>query len=102
MDLTKSVDGNKATIKVTGKLTVATSPDLEAAIRELDEGGEVVNYDLDFTNLDYISSAGLRVLVSTQKISQRKGGGMRILHPTDEVMEVLEMTGLSDVLTIER
>lgn len=91
-----------ATITVAGKLTVATSPDLEAAIQQLDDAGEVNAYDIDLSELEYISSAGLRVLVGAQKLAMRKGGTMRLLHPTDAVMEVFELTGLADVMDIER
>lgn len=102
MDITTSIDGTKAIVVVSGKLTVATSPDLEEKVAELDGTGSVVDYDIDLSGLEYISSAGLRVLVSTQKLAARKGGTMRLLHPTDEVMDVFEMTGLSEVMTVER
>ena len=100
MELTKTLDGTKATIAVSGKLSVATAPDLEAAVQEL--ATSTVDFDIDLTELEYISSAGLRVLVSTQKLSAQRGGVMRLLNPTEDVMEVFEMTGLSDVFTIEK
>ena len=100
MEITTSLDGTKAIIAVEGKLSVATAPELEAAVHDLAESA--VDFDIDLAGLEYISSAGLRVLVSTQKLAGNRGGSMRLLNPTDEVMEVFEMTGLSEVMTIER
>lgn len=98
MEITTSLDGTTATIKVTGKLTVATSPELEDEVRRLAD--TAVNYDIDLSGLEYISSAGLRVLVSTQKLAAQRGGSIRLLQPTEDVNEVFEMTGLSEVMTI--
>ncbi len=98
MEITITQDGNKATIALDGKLSVATSPDLEAAISGLPASTN--EFDIDLTNLEYISSAGLRVLVSTEKTAGQRSGKMRLLYPNDEVFEVFEMTGLSDVFTI--
>ena len=61
-----------------------------------------VNLDIDLANVDYISSAGLRVLVAAQKKVTAAAGNMRLLSPNDEVFEVFEMTGLSDIFTVER
>lgn len=99
MELTTSVDGNLAKIAVAGKLTVATSPTLEENVRQLAE--TVTSFDIDLSELEYISSAGLRVLVTTQKLATQAGGTMRLLHPTESVQEVFEMTGLSEILDIE-
>ena len=100
MEIKTSIDGNKATIEVTGKLTVQTAPDLSAAVDELP--GNVCDLDLDLAKTDYIASAGLRVLVAADKLVVKRGGRMRLLNPVDEVMEVFEMTGLSEVFAIER
>lgn len=100
MDVKTTVDGSKACIKLVGKLTVQTSPDLNAAIEALAD--DVRDIDIDLQDVDYIASAGLRVLVSTDKLAAKQGGQMRLLHPCDEVVEVLEMTGLSEVFAIER
>ena len=99
MEITTNVDGTTATLALEGKLSVATSPDLEAAINDLPES--ITSFVIDLEKLDYISSAGLRVLVSTEKLASRRAGSMRLLHPNDEVTEVFDMTGLSDVFTIE-
>ncbi|MBR2834306.1 MAG: STAS domain-containing protein [Coriobacteriales bacterium] len=100
MKIKTSVDGTKAIIEIEGKLTVNTSPDLTAAVEQLPD--DVCDIDVDFTKVDYIASAGLRVLVATDKLAVKRGGRMRILHPCSEVRDVLEMTGLSEVFTIER
>ncbi len=94
------VTDTKATVTVDGKLTVQTAPDLETAINEIDP--QVTNLDIDLANVDYISSAGLRVLVAAQKKVTAAAGNMRLLSPNDEVFEVFEMTGLSDIFTVER
>ncbi len=99
MEITTTLDGTKATIALDGKLSVATSPDLDEAISALPES--VTDFVIDLAKLDYISSAGLRVLVSTEKLASRRGGSLLLLHPNDEVNEVFEMTGLSEVFTIE-
>ncbi len=102
MLITTDVRGSRACVVMQGKLTVATSPDLEEAMRKLDESNDVVDYDLDLAGLEYISSAGLRILVATQKLASRKGGTMRLLNPNDDILDIFEMTGLSDVMTIVR
>jgi anti-sigma B factor antagonist len=98
MEITVTQDGNKATIVLEGKLSVATSPDLEAAITNLPATNN--EFVIDLTKLDYISSAGLRVLVSTEKIANQRNGSMTLLHPNEEVSEVFDMTGLADFFTI--
>ena len=99
MELTTSVDGTLAKVAIVGKLTVATSPTLEETVRQMAE--TATSFEIDLSELEYISSAGLRVLVTTQKLASGRGGTMRLLHPTESVQEVFEMTGLSEVLTIE-
>lgn len=100
MNIATNIDGTTARIAVEGKLSVATSPDLEAEIMGLPES--VTTFDIDLAQLEYISSAGLRVLVSTQKLASKRGGDMVLRNPNDEVTDVFDMTGLSDVFTIER
>lgn len=99
MEITVAQEGNKATIALDGKLSVATSPDLEATINGLPSSTN--EFVIDLAKLDYISSAGLRVLVSTEKIANQRSGKMLLLHPNEEVSEVFDMTGLIDVFTIE-
>lgn len=100
VNLNTSIEGASATIDMDGKLTIATAPDLEAAIAELPESVNEIN--LDMTNLVYVASAGLRVLVAAEKNMMRRAGTLRLLHPNEEVMEVFEMTGLVDIFTIEQ
>ena len=86
------------TIELVGRLDTTTAPALDKAInRDL---GDTKNLILDVKGLEYISSAGLRVLLSTQKKMQ-KIGSMKLTNVCEEVMEVFEMTGFSDILTIE-
>jgi len=99
MEIKTTVDGSKATIEVDGKLTVQTAPDLEAAIGQLP--ADVCSFDIDLAAVSYVSSAGLRVFVAADQLATSRGGGMRLLHPVSEVMEVFDMTGLADVFTIE-
>jgi anti-sigma B factor antagonist len=102
MDIKSAVDGTKATISLAGKLTVVTSPELEDAVRRIEESGSIVDYDMDLSELDYIASAGLRVLVGMQKVANSRGGTVRLLNPNEGVTEVFEMTGLVDIMTIVR
>ena len=85
-------------IEVAGRLDTSTAPVLDKTIAEdVSEGSALV---LDLKGLEYISSAGLRVLLSAQKRMQ-KSGSMKLKNVCEEVMEVLEMTGFADILVIE-
>ena len=90
-------NGNETTIEVIGRLDTITAPALEGSINENTDGTELLI--LDFTRLEYISSAGLRVLLASQKRMQ-KNGEMKLTGVCEDVMEVLEMTGFADILTI--
>ena len=100
MEITTSVDGNKTLFKLEGKLTVQTSPELTAAVDDLPE--EVCDIVIDLSDVIYVASAGLRALVGTNKLALKRGGHMTLLKPREEVWEVFEMTGLSEVFDIER
>ena len=100
MNIGVTVDGNKGSFVLEGKLTVQSSPELESAIGLLD--ASVSDIDLDLAGVTYVSSAGLRVFVACDQLAATRGGTMRLLHPCDEVMDVFEMTGFADVLKIER
>lgn len=90
--------GNKVTLKIEGRLDTTTAPSLEKVINELPaDMNELV---LDMNELAYVSSAGLRVLLSAQK-KMNKLGSMKLIGVCEEVMEVFEMTGFSDILDIE-
>ena len=98
MNITKQENGNQLTVALEGRLDTTTSPELEADLKSSLTG--VTELTFDFAELKYISSAGLRVLLSTQKIMNRQGS-MTITHVNETVMEVFEVTGFSDILTIE-
>ena len=85
-------------IVVEGRLDTITAPTLDNTINENIQ--EVETLILDFSGLEYISSAGLRVLLSTQKKMQKRGV-MKVINVCEEIMDVFEMTGFADILTIE-
>ena len=88
---------NETTLEVVGRLDTITAPALEKTISE--NIGDAVSLILDLKGLEYISSAGLRVLLGAQKKLQ-KNGSMKLTNVREEVMEVFEMTGFADILTI--
>ena len=98
MTINKQQNGSVLTIAVQGRLDTTTAPDLEKEIKTGLDG--VTELIMDFEKLDYISSAGLRVLLSAQK-AMSKQGSMKVIHVSDLVMEVFEVTGFNDILTIE-
>ena len=85
------------TIALEGRLDTMTAPELEAALKDALNGVEELTFD--FEKLDYISSAGLRVLLAAQKTMNRQGG-MKVVHVNEIIMEIFEVTGFSDILTI--
>ena len=85
-------------IQISGRLDTITAPVLEKTINE--EIGDTKNLILDMKSLEYISSAGLRVLLGAQKKMQ-KIGSMKVVNVCETVMEVFEMTGFADILVIE-
>ena len=98
MTITKNRNGSALSIALEGRLDTTTAPDLERELKaELDGVQELT---LDFSGLDYISSAGLRVLLSAHKAMSGKGG-MKVTNVNEIVGEVFEVTGFSDILTIE-
>lgn len=98
MTITKEAAGTALTLSLQGRLDTGTAPQLEAALKESMDG--VTDLTLDFAELEYISSAGLRVLLSAQKV-MKKQGSMVIRHVNETIMEVFEVTGFSDFLTIQ-
>ena len=99
MNIIKNTDGQTLTLALEGRLDTTTAPELEATLKESLAG--VTSLILDLSALDYLSSAGLRVLLSAQKQMNRAKGKMVVRHVCDTVMEVFNMTGFSDILTIE-
>lgn len=98
MTMDKVVNGAEMTVTLTGRLDTNTAPKLEAELKESISGIEVLT--LDFSGLEYLSSAGLRVLLASQKIMNRQGR-MVVRNVNDMIMEVFEVTGFCDILTIE-
>lgn len=98
MTINKTKNGADLTIALEGRLDTMTAPDLEAELKKSLDGVETLN--LDFSKLDYISSAGLRVLLSAHKLMSAKGG-MKVTNVNDVVQEVFEVTGFADILMIE-
>lgn len=97
MEMIKQKKESVYSIALVGRLDTSTAPLLEAEINANLEG--VTEFELDFAKLDYISSAGLRVLLAAQKI-MNKQGSMKVCNVNPEIMEVFDITGFSDILTI--
>ena len=98
MSIEKTLTGTDLTIALTGRLDTMTAPELEAELNQSLPAAETLT--LDLSKLDYISSAGLRVLLSAHKVMSGKGG-MKVTHVNEVVQEVFEVTGFADILTIE-
>ncbi|MCR5836940.1 MAG: STAS domain-containing protein [Lachnospiraceae bacterium] len=98
MNIVKNLEGTKLEIALEGRLDTTTAPELETEVRQSIEN--VSELLFDFEKLEYISSAGLRVLLAAQKI-MNKQGTMVVKNVDATIMEIFEVTGFSDILTIE-
>ena len=98
LSIEKSANATELNVKLTGRLDTTTSPELEKELKASLDG--ITALIIDMTGLEYISSAGLRVLLSAQK-SMNRQGEMRIKHVNETIMEIFEVTGFTDILTIE-
>jgi len=98
MTIEKNLSGSALTLTLSGRLDTATAPQLEAELKESLEGVE--HLILDFDALDYLSSAGLRVLLAAQKIMNRQGE-MVVRNVNETIAEIFDVTGFCDILTIE-
>ena len=98
MTIDKKFEDDKLTVAITGRLDTTTAPELESSIKESIDA--VKDLTIDLKDLEYISSAGLRVLLAAQKI-MNKQGGMKVTGVSEVIMEIFEVTGFSDILTIE-
>ena len=98
MTIEKTLNGNALTLVLTGRLDTTTAPQLENELKESLPGVE--HLVLDFAALDYLSSAGLRVLLAAQKI-MNKQGSMVVRNVNETINEVFDVTGFCDILTIE-
>ena len=99
LNINKTVENGSALFALEGRLDTVTAPELEAALKETLDG--VSELTLDFEELDYLSSAGLRVLLSAQKRMNRQGS-MKLVHVNEVVMEIFELTGFSEILRVEK
>lgn len=100
MKIDKTISGDQIIISVDGHLDTNTSPKLEAVLNEILDGKRV-NLVIDFSKLEYLSSAGLRVLLTAQKKTNEVVGNLVIKHVNSTVMEVFKLTGFSEFLTID-
>ena len=98
MDIRTTYDNGVTHFALTGRLDTNTAPRLDEALKALDESSGII---LDFTGLEYLSSAGLRVIFAAQKRTTAAKGSLRIRNINESVMEVFELTGFSDFLTLE-
>lgn len=98
MTIQQIKNGNALTIVLEGRLDTMTAPELEETLKTALEGVEELTFDFD--KLDYISSAGLRVLLAAQKTMNLQGS-MKVIHINEIILEIFEVTGFSDILTIE-
>ena len=98
LNIEKTIEDKRLVIALAGRLDTSTAPQLETELKDCLDGVEALT--LDFENLDYISSAGLRVLLSAQKTMNRQGE-MKVIHVNETIGEIFEITGFTDVLTIE-
>ncbi len=98
MTIIKKQNGTALEIALEGRLDTMTAPELEAELNASLKDAESLT--LDFSKLEYISSAGLRVLLSAHKMMSGKGG-MKVTHVNEIVSEVFEVTGFADILTVE-
>ena len=98
MTIDKNLNGNNLTLKIGGRLDTITAPELDADLDNSLSG--VQELVLDLEALEYISSAGLRVILKTQKTMNAQGS-MKLINVNDTVMEVFDITGFVDILTIE-
>ena len=98
MTIEKTMNGTAAALKIIGRLDTTTAPELEAAIDAC--AAEIKELVLDCTALEYVSSAGLRVILKAQKRMNTQGN-MKLTHVNETIMEVFNITDFADILTIE-
>jgi len=98
LNINKTFEGGKASFVLEGRLDTVTAPELERELKAVLPDATALT--LDFDKLEYISSAGLRVLLSVQKV-MAKQGEMKIIHVNETIMDIFDITGFIDILTIE-
>lgn len=99
MTINTKKDGDLVTILPEGRIDSVTAPEFQKAVDDNINGAK--NVVIDFLKLDYISSAGLRVLLATKKAVSKTGGDMKLINVGEAIMDVLNITGFVDILTIE-
>ena len=99
MTVTTELDGTRLTVKAEGKIGTTSAPELEKAVKNNMKG--VTDLVFDFEKVDYLASAGLRVLLSAAKVMERQGS-MKIIKVTEPVMDVFTFTGMADIMDIEK
>ena len=99
MTVTTMIEGTRLTVAAEGNMETVSAPEFEKAVRDNIDGITELVFDLE--KLDYIASAGLRILLSAAK-AMKKQGSMKIIHVTEPVMEVFTFTGMVDVMDIEK
>jgi anti-sigma B factor antagonist len=98
MTIKKEKQNGTVTLRISGRVDTTTAPILEQELKAGYDG--CMELVFDFADVEYISSAGLRVLLSAQKIMSKQGS-MTLIHVNADIMEIFEVTGFSDILTIE-
>ena len=98
MNINQIKNENKLTLAIEGRIDTKTAPQLEKTLAEVLDGIKELTFD--FTDVSYISSAGLRVLMSAQ-IRMNEQGRMTVIHANEDLMEIFEITGFTEILTIE-
>ena len=98
MTIEKNENGSSVTLKLAGRLDTSTAPELSQEIESLNSASELT---LDLEGLEYLSSAGLRVLLMAHKKMSARGGAFKVSHVNGDVMEIFAITGFADILTIE-
>ena len=98
LNITKTIEDGRAIVALDGRLDTVTAPELELAMK--DTLADANGVTLDFEKLEYVSSAGLRVILSIQKNMAEKGG-LKVTNVNDIIMEIFDVTGFAEILTIE-
>ena len=98
LNIKKTIENGAATFLLEGRLDTATAPELESELKSSLDGVSKLTFDMK--DLEYVSSAGLRVLLSAQKMMNAQGE-MKVCHVSETIMEIFEVTGFSDILDIE-
>ncbi len=96
MNLKRKTDGTAMTVTVTGRIDTATAPEFEQGVKPY--LGNITDLTLDFKEVNYVSSAGLRALLSLHKVMMKQGS-MKLVNVNEEVCDVFEVTGFDEILT---